>query len=130
MGARLRFAIAVEAGLYEADFPPMVLVTLVENAIKHGLEPVGGGRIEVRARRRRDLLEVTVLDDGAGFGAAAGSGTGFGLVNVRRQLAARYEGRGRLTLDAREPRGARATIAIPLRFMQAAQAATGDVLPA
>lgn len=130
MGARLRFSIGIEPGLDEAEFPPMVLVTLVENAIKHGLEPVGGGRIEVRARRRNDLLEITVLDDGAGFEATAGSGTGFGLVNVRRQLAARYEGRALLTLDARERRGARATIAIPLRFTRAVEAATGNVLPA
>lgn len=115
MGAQLSFSIRIDAGLDDAEFPPMLLGTLVENAIKHGLEPAGGGRIEVRARRRRNLLEVTVLDDGAGFGAAASSGTGVGLVNARRQLAARYQSRARLTLEGREPRGARATIAIPLR---------------
>lgn len=130
MGARLRFSFGIEAGLDQAEFPPMVLVTLAENAIKHGLEPVGGGHIELRARRRGELLEVTVLDDGAGFGATAGSGTGFGLVNIRRQLAARYEGRARLTLEARERRGARATIAIPLRLTRAVESATGHVIPA
>lgn len=115
MGAQLAFSIEVEAGLDDAEFPPMLLVTLVENAIKHGLEPAGGGRIDVRAQRQGDALEVAVLDDGAGFGATASSGTGVGLVNVRRQLVARYPGRARLTLAGRAPRGASATIVIPLR---------------
>ena len=61
------------------------------------------------------MLEVAVQDDGVGFGAAASRGTGVGLVNVRRQLAARYKSEARLTLEAREPRGASATILIPLR---------------
>ncbi len=130
MGAQLGFSIAVDDGLREAEFPPMLLVTLVENAIKHGLEPAGGGRIEVRARRRRHLLEVSVLDDGVGFGAAASSGTGVGLVNIRRQLAARYAGGARLTLEGRDPRGARATIAIPLRSARAVDRASDDVLAA
>ena len=129
MGAQLSFSIKIDTGLHDAEFPPMLLGTLVENAIKHGLEPAGGGHIEVRARRRRNLLEVTVLDDGAGFGATASSGTGVGLVNVRRQLVARYQSQARLTLEGREPRGARATIAIPLRNAQADPVAS-DVIPA
>ena len=115
MGARLTFSIDAHPTLHEFEFPSMLLVTLVENAIKHGLEPAGGGSICVRARRYRDRLEVAVLDDGAGFGAAAGSGTGVGLANVRRQLGARYQSRARLMLEARAPRGASATIMIPLR---------------
>jgi hypothetical protein len=130
MGSRLVVSIEVDDGLDDAEFPPMLLITLVENAIKHGLEPAGGGRIEIHARRRRDVLEVTVLDDGAGFGATASTGTGVGLVNVRRQLAARYAGRARLTLEAREPRGAGSTIAIPLGKAQAMAPAVGHVLPA
>ena len=114
MGTQLSFSIDVDAALNDVEFPPMLLITLVENAIKHGLEPAGGGHIEVRAVRRCSMLEVSVLDDGAGFGATASSGTGVGLVNARRQLAACYENRAGLTLEGREPRGARATIAIPL----------------
>ena len=114
MGAQLRFSIDVGAGLDDAEFPPMLLVTLVENAIKHGLEPAGGGHVEVRARRDGERLEVAVLDDAAGFGAAGTSGTGVGLVNIRRQLATRYPGEGRLILEARQPCGAGATITIPL----------------
>jgi len=130
MGAQLVFSIEIEDGLQDAEFPPMLLLTLVENAIKHGLEPAGGGRIEVRARRRRGLLEVTVLDDGAGFGATASSGTGVGLVNVRRQLAARYPDRARLTLAGRRPRGASATIEIPLRSAAGVEALPGEAVAA
>ena len=115
MGAQLSFSIEVDAGLNDAEFPPMLLITLVENAIKHGLEPVGGGHIEVRARRRRNELEVSVLDNGAGFGSTANSGTGVGLVNIKRQLVARYNDQARLTLEEGEPRGAHAAITLPLR---------------
>ncbi len=130
MGAQLHYSIDVDAALLAAEFPPMLIVTLVENAIRHGLEPAGGGRIEVRARRRRGRLEVSVLDDGVGFGATAGSGTGVGLVNIRRQLAARYGDRGRLALAARAPRGARAGISLPWRIAQAAGYSAGDVVAA
>ena len=114
MGERLTFAIEAAPALHGLEFPPMLLVTLVENAIRHGLEPAGGGHVLVQARRLRNMLEVAVLDDGAGFGSAASSGTGVGLANVRRQLVARYRHEGRLALEAREPRGARACITIPL----------------
>jgi sensor histidine kinase YesM len=117
MGARLTFSIEVHPTLHEFEFPSMLLVTLVENAIKHGLEPSGGGSVCVRARRYRDRLQVAVLDDGAGFGAAASSGTGVGLANVRRQLMTRYQSRAQLTLEARAPRGASATIVMPLRMV-------------
>ena len=115
MGPRLTFSIDVDAALHPAEFPPMLLVTLVENAIKHGLEPAGGGHVEVVGQRRAGSLEVAVLDDGAGFGGAPSGGTGVGLANVRRQLAARYQDEGRLTLAARQPRGAGATISVPWR---------------
>lgn len=130
MGTQLSFSIDVDAALNDVEFPPMLLITLVENAIKHGLAPAGGGHIEVHARRRRNDLEVTVLDDGAGFGGAPSSGTGVGLVNVKRQLAARYPNRAQLTLEGREPHGACATIVIPLSSAQAAEPAASAVLPA
>ena len=115
MGSRLSFSIAADPELHAAEFPPMLLVTLLENAIRHGLEPVGRGHIAVRAQRCGNMLEVSVLDDGAGFGAAASSGTGVGLVNVRRQLAARYPNQASFTLQGRQPHGASASISIPLR---------------
>ena len=116
MGARLAFTIEADRVLHGIPFPPMLLVTLVENAIKHGIEPSGaGGHVTVRARRSGDMLEVAVLDDGVGFGGAPTAGTGVGLVNVRRQLKARYGSMARLALESREPRGASATLVIPLR---------------
>jgi LytS/YehU family sensor histidine kinase len=124
MGSRLAFAIEADATLHALPFPPMLVMTLVENAIRHGLEPAGGGTVLVRAQCSRDTLAVEVIDDGVGFGNAASSGTGVGLVNVRRQLAARYGGRGRLALTAGTPRGARARLSIPL------QPASPPVLPA
>ena len=114
MGARLSFVIDVPDALRAYPFPPMLVMTLVENAIRHGLEPAGGGRVLVRAWSHRDALEVEVSDDGVGFGGAASGGTGVGLANVRRQLAARYAGRGRLALTGVDPHGARARITVPL----------------
>ena len=115
MGARLSVSLEADPALLAAEFPPMLLITLVENAIKHGVEPAARGHVSVSARRRRRMLEVSVLDDGAGFGAAGSDGTGVGLANVQRQLAARYRGKAQLILEAREPRGAIATICIPLQ---------------
>ena len=122
MGTRLTFSIETDPFLEDVEFPPMLLLTLVENAIKHGLEPVGGGSVCVRARRHRHTLHVVVLDDGAGLGAAASGGTGVGLANVRRQLAARYKSKARFTLEARTPRGTTAAILIPLRAAATASA--------
>ena len=124
MGAQLRFSIELPAAIQDAEFPPMLLLTLVENAIKHGVAPLGGGHIEVRARCWRGVLEVSVMDDGVGFGAAASSGSGLGLANIRRQLAARFQNRARLILEERDPRGARATLEIPLQSARAVDSTT------
>jgi signal transduction histidine kinase len=114
MGSRLAFGIEAEASVEALPFPPMLAMTLVENAIRHGLEPTGGGRVQVRAVLQRGLLRVEVSDDGVGFGGAPSGGTGVGLVNVRRQLAARYAGRARLTLTSVAPHGACACIILPI----------------
>ena len=113
MGARLQVSIDAAAHLRSAEFPPMLLLTLVENAIQHGLEPAGGGHLQLQAVGRQGRLQVAVLDDGAGFSATPSSGTGLGLGHVRRQLAARYAEAGRLQLQARHPRGAAALLSIP-----------------
>jgi LytS/YehU family sensor histidine kinase len=99
-----------------AEFPPMLLLTLVENAVKHGLEPArGGGHVAVTAAARGGSLEVSVTDNGVGFEVAAGTGTGVGLANIRRQLQARYGAAASLSLAAAQPRGAAATLVLPLR---------------
>jgi LytS/YehU family sensor histidine kinase len=94
-----------------------MLISLVENAIKHGLEPsADGGRLAIVARRDGERMEVTVTDTGRGLTASAGgstAGNGVGLSNLRERLAALYGARGRFTIDEQPPRGTRAMIAIP-----------------
>ncbi|MFO1415456.1 MAG: histidine kinase [Burkholderiales bacterium] len=115
MGAYLSFAVDVPAPLREHPFPPMMLLTLAENAIKHGLAPSPeAGRIDIRARHAGDALVVTVADTGVGFGAAKTGGTGIGLANTRARLAALYGPEAALDLAANEPRGVVASIRIPL----------------
>jgi sensor histidine kinase YesM len=93
--------------------PPMMLQTLVENAIKHGLEPKpGGGTVWVFARRDEDRVTVTVADNGQGFGVATG-GTGIGLKNVRERLRLLYGERASLAVVANVPEGVAATLAVP-----------------
>lgn len=111
MGPRFSYAIDVDAGLRELSFPPLLLITLVENAIKHGIEPKPGpGRVRVHAEKNGDDLHVCVTDDGVGL--RAGSGTGMGLANVREQLALRYGERARFRL-ASAGSGAVAEIVVP-----------------
>jgi hypothetical protein len=116
MGARLRYTLDLPPGLRGASFPPMVLVTLAENAIKHGLAPADlGGTLRIAANREGASLEVTVTDNGVGFDGASAGGTGVGLVNIRRQLAARYGDQARLTLEQVAGGGVRARIVIPVQ---------------
>jgi sensor histidine kinase YesM len=117
IGTRLAFAVDVPAELCDHPFPPNLLISLVENAIKHGIEPAAeGGRVAVDARREADELVVTVADTGRGLaetGGAATAGQGVGLTNVRERLAALYGSRGRFTLEPGAPRGVRATLRLP-----------------
>src|SRR5947207_4226537 len=88
MGARLETSIEAPAPLLNARVPPMMLATLVENAIKHGIAPLAeGGAIRIKAERLTDALRLTVADTGCGFFAGS-SGSGVGLANIRARLAA------------------------------------------
>jgi hypothetical protein len=112
MGRRLTFRIDVPAPLHALEVPPMMLLTLVENAIKHGLNPLPeGGAIEIRARREGDRLRLDVTDDGRGFQATSGGGTG--LANIRARLAAMHGDEASLTLTENEPHGVTATLELP-----------------
>ena len=115
IGPRLDFAIDIPPDLQSHPLPPNLLISLVENAIKHGIEPsADGGRITVEARRTGDAVLVTVSDTGRGFEEASpAKGGGVGLSNIRERLAALYGSRGRFTLEPMTPRGARATLALP-----------------
>ncbi len=123
MGERLNVAIDVPADLREATLPPMMLLTLVENAIKHGLGSLPqGGTITIQARQRAQRLHVSVMDDGVGF--PQGFGAGVGLANTRARLTALYGGEGRLTLNANPRGGVIAEIVLPCENSMAKAAAS------
>jgi sensor histidine kinase YesM len=119
MEERLHAVINVPEGLKSAVFPSMMLQTLVENAIKHGLEPKAeGGRLEIRAEIADGQLAVHVVDDGAGF--APKSDDGVGLANIRERLKAMYHGRAELIISVPPAGGTCATIKVPYEIAPAA----------
>ena len=100
--------------LKSAAFPSMMLLTLVENAIKHGLGPLPeGGSIRIVARERDGGLRLLVLDDGAGFRSTSGGGVG--LANTRMRLATLYGGAAKLLLEQNVTRGITAMLELPIR---------------
>jgi signal transduction histidine kinase len=112
MGARLRYEIDVAAELRSTPIPPAALLTLVENAIKHGLAPqTAGGTVRVSARREGGSVVLSVADDGAGLRAA--SGRGLGLANVRARVQGLYGGAASLRLASAAEGGTMATIRLP-----------------
>ena len=113
MGDRLDVQTDVAESLRGTPMPAMMLQTLVENAIKHGLEPrTGGGTVWIRARRDDNTVAVTVADNGEGFNTKT-SGTGIGLKNVRERLRLRYAGEANLAVVANFPAGVAATLTVP-----------------
>ncbi len=122
MGPRLDFNINVPPELSAVPFPPLMLPSLVENAIKHGLEPMReGGRVDVIAEMVGDRLRVSVTDTGRGLAADGNlnasmeTGGGVGLANIRERLQALYGAAGKLTLESNtEARGVKASIEIPI----------------
>ena len=114
MEERLQTELNVSDGLLSAEFPPMMLQSLVENAIKHGLEPKAeGGLLRVSAEIVHGKLAVTVADTGLGFGKAATVGTGIGLSNIRERLALLYGDKASLTVTETDGGGTSVTITVP-----------------
>lgn len=121
MGPRLTWQLALPAELANTPVPPMLLQPLVENAIKHGLEPkVGAGYIEVVARAVDAGIEVRIDDNGLGLPIHEHDGpfapqapSSFGLRHVRERLLAVYGPTARLDLERRHPAGVRAIVFLP-----------------
>ena len=114
MEERLNIDLRVSDGLLSAEFPPMMLQSLVENAIKHGLEPKAeGGTLTVAAEIVHGKLAVTVADTGLGFGKAQTEGTGIGLSNIRERLALLYGGKASLAITETAGGGTTVTITVP-----------------
>ncbi|MCX7175272.1 MAG: histidine kinase [Proteobacteria bacterium] len=132
MGERLEFAIDVAEDAKSLSFPPLILPTLVENAIKHGLEPLReGGRIDIVAKVEDGQLVVSVRDNGRGLSTGTDTvGGGVGLSNIRERLAALFGGSATMTLMEHQPRGVVARIAVPIsKPVTAALDANGNASP-
>lgn len=114
MGRRLSFTLQLPCALEDTRIPPMLLQPLIENAIKHGLEPkIDGGRIDVCAALEQGMLRLSIADTGLGVGPASASGTQVGLANVRERLLALYGPSASLLLAANSPVGTIAQLNLP-----------------
>ena len=112
LGGRLKFTIASPPELADVSFPPLLLQTLVENALRHGIEPAGaGGNVDVSIRREGGHIVLRVSDDGVGL--KADSVPGVGLRNTLERLSSFYDGRASFDLGRGAKAGTVATISIP-----------------
>ncbi|MDP9899207.1 sensor histidine kinase [Variovorax ginsengisoli] len=131
MGKRLRYTMELPDDLRQVPVPPLLLQPLVENSIRHGLEPkVEGGEITVRAHRHGAQLVIEVLDTGVGLVDPPGSSnlgidgddmggggfgsSGFGITQVRERLSTVHQDRAHLQLSRRVGGGTAATLTLPL----------------
>jgi sensor histidine kinase YesM len=111
-GERLRWHIDVPEDARLTAFPPMLLQPLVENAVRHGIEPkLGGGEIGICASTDTSMLRIEVSDTGVGL--IGDEGGGAGLTNVRARLATLFGAKGRLTLENKAGGGVAATLELP-----------------
>ncbi len=113
MPDRLRFELHVDESTLALRCPPTALLTLVENAVRHGIDPSeDGGRIEIDIQRRGDRCVIRVSDSGVGLRQTE-QGLGTGLSTLRERLQLMFDGDARLRVTAREPRGVCAELEIP-----------------
>jgi signal transduction histidine kinase len=121
LGDRLSVQIDADAATRALRVAPGLLATLVENAIKHGIDPLPeGGEVVIVAAQRNGVLLLEVRDTGAGL--APGEGSGVGLANLLERLALLYDDRATFDLTPNTPRGAVARVTIPLEALTAAHA--------
>ena len=117
MEERLTVDFQIPDGLRSAAFPPMMLQSMVENAIKHGLEvKPEGGTLRIVAEVAHSKLRVTVTDDGLGFGVVPSDGTGLGLPTIRERLKLLHGDEGSLTITPNQPSGVCAVIEVPYQL--------------
>ncbi|MCA3039253.1 MAG: histidine kinase, partial [Rhodocyclaceae bacterium] len=119
MGSRLSTNLQLSDRAAHVRIPPLLLQTLLENAIFHGLEPKAGDvsikvTAEIIGNGGKDRLQLRVIDDGIGFGAGHSGGSGVGLANIRDRLASTYGGAGELVLTANTPSGVIAELNLPV----------------
>lgn len=113
MESRLAFAVDVPEALESLVILPLMVATLVENAVMHGLSPLpAGGTVTITAHAVGDMLVIRVADDGRGLVEKTWGG-GVGLANIRARLHSTFGDRARLVLGQREPRGVEAVIELP-----------------
>lgn len=119
LGRRLQWSVDVADGLEEVPVPPGMLITMTENAIKHGIEPAPrGGRVDVSVKREDGAIVLCVADTGAGL-TTGPSPSGIGLANIRERLQLLYGERAALELEENEPRGFRARVRLPAEWRAA-----------
>jgi len=119
MEERLTVDMRIPDALRSADFPPMMLQSMVENAIKHGLEcKPEGGTLKIVADVADGKLRVTVTDDGVGFGVVPSTGTGLGLPTIRERLRLLHGDAGQLHIAANSPTGVIAMVEVPYQVLR------------
>jgi two-component system sensor histidine kinase AlgZ len=113
-GERLGVRISIEPGTEQCSVPPMLVQTLVENAVLHGLgSRAEGGTVAVSSARRDGMIEIRVEDDGIGLGRSARQGTGTGLRSVSERLAYAFGDAARFEVSEAEPHGTLCRVTIP-----------------
>lgn len=118
MGGRLHYKIEVPDALLQSRIPPLIIQPLLENSIKHGLEPkLEGGAVLIRGEQAGGSLRLTVTDTGRGITESSG-GNGIGLENVRKRIRMLCKENGRLILEENLPSGVTATIEVPHEIAQ------------
>ncbi len=126
-GDRLRVEYCIDAAVLDALVPTLILQPLVENAVRHGLEPVvRGGTLSIEARADGDVLVVQVKDDGAGYPSSRPQRSGVGLTNTRSRLDRLYGEEGVLRISDKPGGGTVVDIRLPLRRDEVAFHALGQ----
>jgi len=113
MGDRLKYRIDIPADLQGFRIPPLLIQPLVENAVKHGLEPsISGGELVISGSKEGDRVRIVVADSGLGINELS-PGSGIGVENIKKRLELVYGGRATLVFEENKPKGLKAVIEIP-----------------